>query len=362
MSPIMEHITKVVGGETHINDLSLNFAAGTFQVLLGRTLAGKTTLMRLIAGLDWPTSGRILANGVDVTGVSVRKRNISMVYQQFINYPNLTVFENIASPLKLQKIDKSQIEGRVRATAVKLGMEPYLQRYPLELSGGQQQRTAMARALVKEADLILLDEPLVNLDYKLREELREEMREIFTLRKTLVIYATSEPSEALALGGMTTVLHEGRVVQQGPTPQVYQKPTTALAASLFSEPPINLFSGQVAADEVTFDNQVHFPLNSDLKHLPTGHYLFGIRPHHLSLQPVHPNDLELGVTVDLAEISGSETFLHVKHRETDMVLHLEGVHQFEVDASLPIYLPTHKLFVFTPDGDLIHIPRSAAQG
>ncbi len=155
--------------------MSLTLERGTLSVLLGPTLAGKTSIMRLLAGLDKPTSGRVLVDGKDVTGFDVRKRSVAMVYQQFINYPTLSVYENIASPLRVQGVARDEIETRVRDAAKLLKLEPYLNRTPLQLSGGQQQRTAIARALVKGADLVLLDEPLANLDYKLREELRTEL-------------------------------------------------------------------------------------------------------------------------------------------------------------------------------------------
>lgn len=173
MSLILENIDHMVNGATHIEGVNLELAPGSFNVLLGRTLAGKTTLMRIMAGLETPTRGRVLMHGEDVTRKSVRKRNVSMVYQQFINYPSLTVFDNIASPLKLARVPRDEIRERVHDTARMLHIEHLLGRYPSELSGGQQQRTAMGRALVKDADLILFDEPLVNLDYKLREEFRE---------------------------------------------------------------------------------------------------------------------------------------------------------------------------------------------
>ncbi len=148
------------------------------NVLLGPSRAGKTTLMRLMAGLDQPTSGRILVDGKDATGVPVGKRSVAMVYQQFMNYPSLTVYENIASPLRVAKLKPDEIDRRVQDAARLLGLESLLERLPHQLSGGQQQRTAIARAIVKRADLVLLDEPLANLDYKLREELREELPSI----------------------------------------------------------------------------------------------------------------------------------------------------------------------------------------
>lgn len=356
MSLVLEHVTRVVDTQVYLDDASLSFEPGSFNVLLGRTLAGKTSLMRLMAGLDRPDSGRVLMNGVDVTGQPVRKRNVSMVYQQFINYPTLTVFDNIASPLRLAGMPAAQITERVHATAKMLRIEHLLARYPLALSGGQQQRTAMARALAKDAELILFDEPLVNLDYKLREELRQEMRELFASRHTIAVYATTEPNEALALGGTTTILHEGRVIQSGPTPQVYHHPDSVLAAELFSEPPINLMPGRIAGHEVSFADFVHFPRNADLRNVADGQYRFGVRPSHLSLVPSNDDDLELAVTVELAEISGSETFLHVRNEHFALVLHLPGVHAYEVDAPIKVYIPTHKLFVFAADGGLIQAP------
>ncbi|MBS7660392.1 ABC transporter ATP-binding protein [Pseudomonas lalucatii] len=356
MSLTLEHVSRIVDNQVYIDDACLTFEPGSFNVLLGRTLAGKTSLMRLMAGLDRPSSGRILMSGADVTGVPVRKRNVSMVYQQFINYPTLTVFENIASPLRQAGVGQAEIVQKVEETARMLHIEKLLQRYPLELSGGQQQRTAMARALVKEADLVLFDEPLVNLDYKLREELRQEMRELFQARHTIAIYATTEPNEALALGGTTTVLHEGRVVQSGKTAEVYHRPQQVLAAELFSEPPINLLGGHISATEVSFEEAVHFPRNPDLDELDEGAYRFGVRPSHIGLVPSNDDDLELAVTVELAEISGSETFLHVGNEHVSLVLHLPGVHEYDVDTPILIYIPTHKLFVFDSRDRLAQAP------
>ncbi|MCL6417440.1 ABC transporter ATP-binding protein [Aestuariirhabdus sp. Z084] len=353
MSLTLENLSRVVDGETHIDNVNISFEPGSFNVLLGRTLAGKTSLMRLMAGLDKPSAGRIIMDGADVTGLPVQQRNISMVYQQFINYPNMTVRENIASPLRIARMAQSEIDRRVEETAAMLHIESYLSRYPLELSGGQQQRTAMARALVKDASLILFDEPLVNLDYKLREDLRQELRELFKARNAIAIYATTEPNEALALGGTTTLLHEGRMIQSGPAAEIYRNPINVHAAELFSEPPINLIPGRVSETEVTFDDAVHFPLNQDLRGLDAGEYHFGVRPSHIGLVPRNDDDLELSMQVELAEISGSETFMHVRNDHFNLVLHLSGVHEYRTDTPVKVYLPTHRLFAFGLDGSLI---------
>lgn len=357
MSLVLEQVRRSVDNQLWIDDASLRFEPGSFNVLLGRTLAGKTSLMRLMAGLDRPDSGRVLMDGEDVTGRPVRRRNVSMVYQQFINYPTLTVFENIASPLRQARMAEPDIQRRVRETAEMLRIEPFLGRLPLELSGGQQQRTAMARALVKDASLILFDEPLVNLDYKLREGLRQELRGLFAERNCIAVYATTEPNEALALGGTTTLLHEGRVIQSGRTTEVYQRPVSVLAAELFCEPPINLVPGRIVGNEVSLAGAVHFARTADLRELADGEYRFGIRPGHLTLVPSRDDDLELAVLVELAEISGSETFLHVRNEHWRMTLHLPGVHEYQVDTPIRVFVPTHKLFIFDSGDTLVQAPR-----
>ncbi|MEO9628983.1 MAG: ABC transporter ATP-binding protein, partial [Sulfitobacter sp.] len=213
MSLILKNVSKTVGGQTHIHPTDLTLEKGTMNVLLGPTSAGKTSLMRLMAGLDVPNTGQVIWNGEDVTGMRVQDRKVAMVYQQFINYPSMTVYDNIASPMKLVGKSKDEIDRAVRETAELMQLTPMLDRKPLELSGGQQQRCALARALVKNAGLVLLDEPLANLDYKLREELRAEIPRIFERAGSIFVYATTEPEEALLLGGNTATLWEGRVTQ-----------------------------------------------------------------------------------------------------------------------------------------------------
>src|ERR1700739_791101 len=240
MSVALDHVTRAVDGIPTIRDVSLTLEKGTLSVLLGPTLAGKTSIMRLLAGLDKPTAGRVLVDGKDVTGFDVRQRSVAMVYQQFINYPSLSVYENIASPLRVQGKPKAEIDKRVAEAAKLLRLEPFLKRTPLQLSGGQQQRTAIARALVKGADLVLLDEPLANLDYKLREELRTELPRIFEASGAIFGYATTEPSEALLLGGRTICMWEGEILQAGETPKVYRHPDTLRVAQVYSDLPLNI--------------------------------------------------------------------------------------------------------------------------
>lgn len=360
MAMVLENITKRVEKECHINDISLQLEPGTFNILLGRTLSGKTTLMRLMAGLDKPTKGRILMNGQNLTGVPVRKRDVAMVYQQFINYPSMTVYQNIASPLRLARVDAAEIDRRVREVAEMLRIETLLDRLPAELSGGQQQRTAIARALVKDTELLLLDEPLVNLDYKLREELRTEMREIFTRRQSIVVYATTEPPEALALGGNTAVLYEGRLAQFGPTVEVYQHPQSSLVAQAFSDPAMNIVSGTVDANNLTLGDARQVPLVQHLCGLAAGHYRFGMRANHLQLERKSDADIEFQASIALAEISGSETFVHVVHSEETWTVQQQGIHNYRIDEQVQVYVDQARLYVFDLDGRLVASPHSVS--
>jgi glycerol transport system ATP-binding protein len=360
MAMVLEKVTKLVGRDCHIDDISLQLEPGTFNILLGRTLSGKTSLMRLMAGLDRPTSGRLLMNGRDVTGMSVRKRDVAMVYQQFINYPSMTVYKNIASPLRLAGVDAAEIDRKVREVAEILHIEALLDRLPVELSGGQQQRTAIARALVKDAELLLFDEPLVNLDYKLREELRTEMREIFKRRQSIVVYSTTEPLEALALGGNTAVLHEGRLEQFGPTVEVYQRPRSTRIAQAFSDPAMNIVSGRVEGQRLQLGDAPLVPLALHLSELLPGEYRFGMRAGHLQLQRQSKADIEFEVTIDLAEISGSETFIHVFHQEQTWTVQQQGIHQYRMGESARVCVDPNRLYAFDLDGRLVASPEPVA--
>ena len=280
----LRNVTKTVAGVDHIRDVSLTLQHGSLNVLLGPTLSGKTSLMRLMAGLDAPSSGTVWFDGVNVTGMPVQKRNIAMVYQQFINYPAMTVYENIASPLRVAGADKGRDRPRGAQAAELLKLTPFLDRTPLNLSGGQQQRTALARAIVKNAGLVLLDEPLANLDYKLREELRAELPRLFAEAGTIFVYATTEPHEALLLGGNTATLSQGRVTQFGPTIDVFRSPTDLITAQTFSDPPLNTIVLRKKGASFVLDEGVSLPAPDGLQGLPDTSYTIGFQPHHLALK------------------------------------------------------------------------------
>lgn len=352
----LSNVEKIVGQEMHLKDIHLDFASGSRNIILGRTLAGKTSLLRIIAGLDRPTRGRVSVEGNDVTGVSVRKRSVAMVYQQFVNYPSLTVYKNIASPLKVAGVATAEIDERVRETARMLRIDHLLDRLPAELSGGQQQRTAIARALVKEAEVLLLDEPLVNLDYKLREELRIELQEIFAGRRSIVVYTTTEPSEALMLGGSIVVLDEGRILQTGETSTVYHNPASIKVAEVFSDPPVNFIAADVGDEQARLDGDIQLPLSDHMEGIAQGEYLFGIRPNHLHLAARTDRDIVIEVTVELCEINGSETFVHVRHNDTSLVVQEEGIFKTKIGSRIPIYAQPDRFYVYDNEQRLVAAP------
>ncbi|HEV7321008.1 MAG TPA: ABC transporter ATP-binding protein [Ensifer sp.] len=349
----MKKISKVVGGETHIYPTDLVLERGSLNVLLGPTLSGKTSLMRLMAGLDKPASGSLIFDGTDVTGQPVQKRSVAMVYQQFINYPAMTVYENIASPMRISGADAATIDREVRKAAELLKLTPYLDRTPLNLSGGQQQRTALARAIVKNADLVLLDEPLANLDYKLREELREELPKIFAASGAIFVYATTEPSEALLLGGNTAALSQGRITQFGKTIDVYRRPVDLITARTFADPPLNTIELVKSGSTFTLDGKPVLTVPAHLSAIADGPCTVAFQPHHIAFERPQGGGDGLTVKTAISEIAGSESFIHVGFANARWVMLAQGIHDIEPDATLTVFVDTRHLMAFGPDGRAI---------
>lgn len=347
-------VTYQVDGQTHIHATDVALVNGAFNVLLGPTLAGKTTLLRLMAGLLKPSAGQIFFAGRDVTGVPVRKRSVAMVYQQFINYGHWSVFDNIASPLRVAGLRREEVKARVGRIAELLKLSALLDRRPGELSGGQQQRTALARALVKDAGLVLLDEPLANLDYKLREALRDELPRLFADRDCTVVYATTEPAEALMLSGQTATVHEGRITQFGPTAAVYRQPRHLLTARAFSDPPMNAAPITKKGARFELDENTSWPAVNGLAALADGPYLLGLRPHHV--QPIATaatGAIAVEGRVSIAEISGSESVVHFDLSGHTWVSLSHGVHRYAVGEKAMFSLDVAHGMVFTADGQCL---------
>lgn len=346
----LQDVSVTTDGAPIICDMSLKLERGTMNVLLGATLAGKTSLMRLMAGLDAPTKGKILIDSHDVSKVPVRKRSVAMVYQQFVNYPSLNVYQNIASPLHVARISKDEIDRRVRRMAKVLGIDGLLDRMPSQISGGQQQRTAIARAMVKGADLVLLDEPLANLDYKLREELREELPRILSETNSILVYATTEPLEALQLGGNTAALYEGKLTQFGATSDVYHNPKSIESARVFSDPPLNEMRITKNGEAIRLGDLHPLPAEGVLAVLPNGAYTLGFRTDIVSLREPWKHSMSVPGEVFLSEISGSETFVHVATELGRFVCVEPGVSTFSSGQSVTLHIDADRIFVFDQMG------------
>ncbi len=284
------------------------FAAGEISVVLGANRAGKTDLCRLIAGLPTRAGGDVLLDGEDLRGVGPRRRSVGMVYQAFINYPNLTVAENIASPLRAQGIATADRKARVDELAASLRIAELLERRPAELSGGQQQRLAIARALAKGARVLLMDEPLVNLDFKLREALEIELRDLLRSSDTIVVYTSSDPRDAFNLGDQVLLLAAGEKVQAGRPIEVYEAPASLTAMQLLSDPGVNLFEHDGA--------------------------LCAIRPEHLVVEGA--GDIRFALQVTANETNGDESFLHGLVDARDWVVRSRGMLSAQVGETLTL--------------------------
>jgi glycerol transport system ATP-binding protein len=359
MSIRVEHISKAYEGRAVLQDVSCEIADGSFVTILGATGEGKTTLLRILAGVERPDAGRIFYDDVDVTNQPVQKRNVAMVYQWFVNYPSLSVFENIAAPLRCRKpaLPAADIEKRVREMAALLRIDKHLPKRPSELSGGQQQRLAIARALAKDAPYVFLDEPLTNLDYKLQEELRTELQGIFTRRQQgAVVYASPQPVEALMLSTHVGFMQRGRLAQFGTVAEVYHRPATRDVAKYFSHPSMNILPATRVADGGRQWLRVSDQLRVDVTAfaLPAREYLLGIRAHALTMQRAEDALLPVTATVELTEVVGSDTELHLRHEGVPLVAWLQGVGRYEIGAAVTVFVHPQRFFVFdAADGRLV---------
>ncbi len=354
MSLLIDHISFKPTEEYHLNDVTLNFNPGKMYTILGRTLSGKTTLLKTIAGLQTPDSGSINFEGADFLSVPVWNRNVAMVYQQFINYPHLNVIENIAFPLKQRKMEENLIEKEVKEAMEKVGLIGFELRKIQELSGGQQQRVALARSLAKKAKILLLDEPLVNLDYKLREGLREEFKKLFSgseASNSILIYASTDPLEAMQLNGDIIVIDEGKVLQTGSAKDVFENPATAKVAEITNDPAMNINKGHIQDNTLVMNNNVQIQIPDQLKSIPNGDYQVGIRATDLYL-----DDNGFSFDVEISEISGSETFLHLRNNDLKCVATIEEVKTYEANEVVKINFDKSKIYLFKETGELLHSP------
>ena len=353
MNLVAENLSYKPDEQFHLNEVSFNFKKGNIYTILGRTLSGKTTLLKTIAGLLTPDSGDMQFEDKDFLKVPVWERNIAMVYQQFINYPHLNVFENVAFPLKQRKVDDQDINDVVLKSLKSVGLEGYENRKIQELSGGQQQRVSLARSLVKNAKILLLDEPLVNLDYKLREQLREEFKNIFSQglsEESIVIFSTTDPREAMELNGEVIAIDEGKVLQVGPAKEIFENPKTLKVAEISNDPPMNILNANIDSNKIKFEG-IEIDVPNHLSNLKDKNFNLGIRASDILL-----SDSGFEFEVELAEISGSETLLHLKRGDVKIITSIEEVMNFNINDKVKINFDTKKVYAFNESGILASSP------
>ncbi|AWB34259.1 ABC transporter ATP-binding protein [Orrella marina] len=313
-------VSKVWGSATALHTTDLKLAEGEFSVLLGPSGCGKTTTLRLVAGLETPSAGRIKIFGRDVTEVPSSGRGVSMVFQNYALFPHLSVAENVAFGLKIRKISSAEIESRLKQTLVLLGLDHLRDRKPSQLSGGQQQRVALARALVADAKLCLMDEPLSNLDAKLRQSMREELRAIQQKLGLSVVYVTHDQTEAMTMADHVVLLKEGRIEQQASPSKIYQKPASLFVAQFIGSTKMNVLKveqGRISGSD--------FSLNA-----PTGAAFLGIRPEDIHFEGTVPTRIRH------TEFTGADLLIHSQIGDQNLTVRAPGKSVVQLDSALTL--------------------------
>ena len=305
---VLEGVTKVYAGDVvAVRDVDLTIESGEFMVLVGPSGCGKSTLLRMIAGLEEVTEGHVFIGDRDVTDLSPRHRDIAMVFQNYALYPHMTVRKNLAYGLKVRKTPSAEISRRVDAVARMLGLEDYLDRRPAALSGGQRQRVAMGRAIVREPAAYLMDEPLSNLDAKLRVGMRAELTRLHDRLGTTTVYVTHDQIEAMTLGQRVTVMRDGIVQQLGPPQELYEEPENLFVAAFIGSPSMNLAHATVSGDHVRFGS-FELPLAPERRPSRDGEVVLGIRPESFEdAAYAAPGLPTVDVTVSVLEELGADS-------------------------------------------------------
>jgi multiple sugar transport system ATP-binding protein len=299
----LQNLVKKFGANEVIPTLNLSIESGKLTVLLGPSGCGKSTLLRLIAGLESPDTGKILVDDEDITSLEPRKRNVAMVFQNYALYPHLTIRENLAFPLQVAKREKAEIAQKVAATAELLGLTVMLDRYPKTLSGGERQRTAVGRAIIRDPRLFLLDEPLSNLDFQLRNQMRGEIKSLQQRLGKTMIFVTHDQTEAMSMADSLVVLDKGRITQQGTPDQIYRFPANVFTARFIGSPPMSFLRCSAQNGKLTLDPG---DLQLCQTQTPNGRYLVGVRPDHLTASD---DGTGVALTVQGVEFHGAATYL-----------------------------------------------------
>ena len=354
-----EHVTKRYGDVLAVNDLNLEIGDGEFMVLVGPSGCGKTTSLRMIAGLEEITSGTLRIGDRVVNDVPPKDRDIAMVFQSYALYPHMSVRDNLAFGLKLRKVPKADIEKRVNEAAGILSLEKLLDRKPKELSGGQRQRVALGRAIVREPAVFLMDEPLSNLDAKLRVQTRAEIARLHQRLKTTIVYVTHDQVEAMTMGTRIAVMSDGLLQQVGTPQALYDKPINRFVAGFIGSPAMNFV-------DVTMDGAegspmlkgeggaINIPLPPRLRESvgPTKDrkLVAGFRPEHIEIGEAGQNTATFRANADVVEYLGNEELLHVNAGGRDIVAIVDSEHRVKPGDVLDFHIPIDKLHLFDGEG------------
>lgn len=340
----LEHINKTYpNGYVAIKDVNIHIASGEFVVIVGASGCGKSTLMRMVAGLESITGGTLKISGEVANKKEPADRNIAMVFQNYALYPHMNVFDNMAYGLKIRHIAKAEIKQRIEDAAAMLGLSQLLDRKPKQLSGGQRQRVAMGRAIVRHPDVFLFDEPLSNLDAKLRVQMRLEIQKLHHKYKTTSLYVTHDQVEAMTLADRIIVLNQGLVEQIGTPDEIFHTPATTFVAQFMGMPPMNLIQVDIDAQgKIMHEDGKEIPLSlSTPKSLYQQKAWLGMRPEHMVI-----DDTGLRVTVEMIETLGSEQLIHVRYKEQLLIvrcassykhLHLGDIIFVSYDSQIPVH-------------------------
>ncbi len=343
----LENINKYYGDVHAVKGVSIDVPAGEFVVLVGPSGCGKSTLLRSIAGLEEISSGNIVLGERDITGLAPRQRNIAMVFQSYALYPFLTVFENIAFGLRARKTPQTEVDRQVKWASDLLHIGDYLGRYPRELSGGQRQRVAIGRAIVRDADLFLFDEPLSNLDAKLRDGMREEIKRLHDKLGKTFIYVTHDQIEAMTLAERIVLLKDGVIEQAGAPLELFEQPANEFVAGFLGSPPMNFLNVDVQGGgkrlELPGGQAISLPKKLGLS---DGAYLWGVRPEHFS-QGSGRNTVK--ATMEVVQPTGSRTYGSFRLGDAHMVAEL-GAHAIDVAGqTLTLEVAVQRTSFFNPD-------------
>ncbi len=355
---VLEHIVKQFGNVTAVNDVTLDIPDKQFTVLVGPSGCGKTTCLRLIAGLEEATAGNIYIGNRIVNDVAPKDRDIAMVFQNYALYPHMSVYDNMAFGLRLRKYPRPEIDRRVKEAAEMLGIQELLGRKPKQLSGGQRQRVALGRAIVREPQVFLMDEPLSNLDAKLRVQTRAEIKKLHARLQTTTVYVTHDQVEAMTMGDRIVVMRDG-IVQQVDSPlNLYEKPANMFVAGFIGSPAMNFLDarmvkqdGKLVVDGGVFRGEVPARYAPALEAWAGRPIIFGIRPEdvhdHALTQP--PDGAAIRATVDVHEPLGSDTMLYLTAGEHSIVARVEAHTQARMGQQAQVFLDMNKMHLFNPE-------------